>query len=91
MARRSYTVGAPGAKATASTAEALAAVEAGLPVVLVAADAAQLGAVLAASPDHGGARLLLAAMVGDPADPAVTTAAREMAAELWPARPGPPA
>ena len=90
MARRSYTVGAPEAKATADPAAARAAVEAGRPVVLVAADAAELGAAVSASPDRGGPRLLLATLVGDPDDPAVIAAAQEMAAELWPPRPLPP-
>jgi hypothetical protein len=54
----------------------------GTPVVLVGADAAGLGAILAAAPDRDGREHLLAVMVGDPGDPAVAAAAAEMAAEL---------
>lgn len=54
----------------------------GTPVVLVGADAAALGAVLAAAPDRDGRPRLLAVMVGDPGDAAVRAAAVEMAAEL---------
>ncbi|MGP8207573.1 MAG: hypothetical protein ACLQVK_16220 [Acidimicrobiales bacterium] len=54
----------------------------GTPVVLVGADAAALGAVLATAPDRDGREHLLAVMVGGPGDPAVAAAAAEMAAEL---------
>ena len=40
-------------------------------MVLVGADAAALGAVLAGAPDRDGHERLLAVMVGDPRDPAV--------------------
>ena len=76
---------------TASPAEALAVMAAGSPVVLVGPEAEALGAVLQAAPDRQGRERLLAVLVGDPGDPAVMAAAREMAAELWPAREGPAA
>jgi hypothetical protein len=60
----------------------------GTPVVLVGADAAGLGAVLATAPDRDGRERLLAVMVGDPGDPAVAAAAAEMAAELGGVRGG---
>jgi hypothetical protein len=91
MARSSYTVGAGPAKVTVRPAEALAAVEAGSPVVLVGPDSGALGAVVRGAADRHGRERLLAAMVGDPDDPAVAAAAQEMAAELWPAPDGLPA
>ena len=54
----------------------------GMPAVLVGADAAGLGAVIAAAPDRDGRERLLAVMVGGPGDAAVRAAAAEMAAEL---------
>jgi hypothetical protein len=55
---------------------------AGTPVVLIAADAAGLGAVLASAPDRDRRERLMAVMVGPPADPLVVAAAAEMAVEL---------
>jgi hypothetical protein len=54
----------------------------GVPVVLVGADAAALGEVVARGPDREGRERMLAVMVGDPGDAAVWAAAREMGAEL---------
>lgn len=95
VARRSNRVGSPSAKgqvAKAKTAraqvtgdpdEALRAVEAGVPVVLVGQDAAGLGEAVSTAPDQGRREKLLAVVVGDPNDPAVMLAAEEMAGELW--------
>ncbi len=54
----------------------------GTPVLLIGADAAGLGAVLATAPDRDRRERLMAVMVGEPGDPAVQAAAAEMAAEL---------
>jgi hypothetical protein len=88
VARRFYPVGsgrakAHGAHVTADVGEAVRAVEAGMPVVLVGEDAAALGEAISSAPDRGRRERLLAVVVGDPADPAVVLAAEEMAGELW--------
>jgi len=71
--------------------EAARLVASGRPVVLVGADANALGRFLAASTDEAARERLAGVLVGDPADPTVVEAAREMAAELWPwARPAGP-
>ena len=69
---------------TADLEEATRALTEGAPVVLVGEDASVLGEALGQAPDRGRRELLLAVMVGDPADPAVMLAAQEMAGELWP-------
>ena len=84
VARRSYSVGSGAAKVTADLDEATRAVAEGAPIVLVGEDASVLGEALRQVPDLGRRELLLAVMVGDPADPAVMLAAQEMAGELWP-------
>jgi hypothetical protein len=56
----------------------------GLPVVLVGKDPYVLGKAAASAPDGVGRERWLAVMVGDPEDPTVMAAAREMAGELWP-------
>jgi hypothetical protein len=88
VARRSYSVGSGSANVcralvTGDVGEAVRAVEAGVPVVLVGVDAEALGAAVSSSPDQGRRERLLAVVVGDPADPAVALAAEEMAGELW--------
>lgn len=88
MARRFYPLGSGRARAqraqvTADVGEAVRAVEAGMPVVLVGKDAAALGEATSSAPDQGRRERLLAVVVGDPADPAVVLAAEEMAGELW--------
>jgi hypothetical protein len=84
VARRSYTVGSPRATLVGDPARAAELVAEGEPVLLVAEDANLLGAAVADAPDQGRRERLLAVMVGDPEDPVVMAAAREMAAELWP-------
>ena len=65
----------------------------GEPVVLVGKDASAVGATVSSAADNAGRERLLAVMVGDPEDPALKAAAREMASELFPwtgrAAPGP--
>ena len=68
---------------TSDADEAVRAVAAGTPVVLVGKDAAALGEAVSSAPDRGRRERLLAVVVGDPADPAVALAAEEMAGELW--------
>ena len=62
-------------------------------MVLVGKDASAVGATVSSAVDNAGRERLLAVMVGDPEDPAVMAAAREMASELFPwttrATPGP--
>jgi hypothetical protein len=72
----------PALKVTDDPTEATRLAAEGMPVVLIGADAAGLGAVLGAAPDRDGRERLVAVMVGPPGDPAVRAAAAEMAAEL---------
>jgi hypothetical protein len=87
VARPSYPLGSRRrkgrAKVTGDADEAVQAVEAGTPVVLVGEDAGSLGEAILSAPDQGRRERLLAVVVGDPADPAVILAAEEMAGELW--------
>jgi len=68
---------------TADVAEALRVVAAGSPAVLVGEDAESLARVLKSAPDLQRRERLLGIFAGEPADPMVTTAAAEMAEELW--------
>jgi len=74
--------GSPGPKVTDDPEVATRSVAEGTPVVLVGADPAILGAVIAAAADRDGRARLLAVMVGGPDDAAVRAAAVEMAEEL---------
>ena len=82
MPRYPGSTAAPGLEVTDDPATATRSVAEGTSVVLVSADAAGLGAVLAGAADRDGRERRLAVMVGDPGDPAVRAAAEEMAAEL---------
>ena len=70
-------------KVTNDPEEAARLVAGGTPVVLVGPDALALGRFAASTSGTAG-KCLLAVLVGDLSDPAVSEAASEMATELWP-------
>ena len=71
------------AKVTDDPEEAARLVAGGTPVVLVGPDALALGRFAASTASTAG-KCLLAVLVGDLSDPAVSEATSEMATELWP-------
>ncbi|MDA8303029.1 MAG: hypothetical protein M0005_16155 [Actinomycetota bacterium] len=76
------------AEVTNDPEEAARLVAGGTPVVLVGPDALALGRFAASVTGTAGngtaGKCLLAVLVGDLSDPAVSGAASQMAAELWP-------